>query len=118
MKVKGFQVAPADLEGCILDHPAVLDVCVVGVPDEYAGEVPLAFVVPKANVGNTPEAVASFKASVIKVKFHFARGCMTVIEGDFSMWLTTRLHTNTLQVVWRLWTSYLKTLQENCCGEF
>jgi 4-coumarate--CoA ligase len=49
MKVKGFQVAPAELEGSLLDHPDVSDVCVVGVPDEYSGEVPLAFVVLNAN---------------------------------------------------------------------
>lgn len=45
IKVRGFQVAPAELEGHLLQHPAVADVCVVGVPDEYSGEVPLAFVV-------------------------------------------------------------------------
>ncbi|EIM92300.1 amp dependent CoA ligase [Stereum hirsutum FP-91666 SS1] len=45
MKVRGFQVAPAELEGHLLQHPAVADTCVVGVPDEYSGEVPLAFVV-------------------------------------------------------------------------
>ena len=48
MKVRGFQVAPAELEGHLLDHPFVSDVCVVGVPDEYSGEVPFAFVVPSA----------------------------------------------------------------------
>lgn len=36
MKVKGFQVAPAELEGCLLDHPDVSNACVVGVPDEYS----------------------------------------------------------------------------------
>jgi len=45
LKVRGFQVAPAELEGHLLDHPDVADVCVVGVPEEYSGEVPLAFVV-------------------------------------------------------------------------
>lgn len=35
VKVKGFQVAPAELEGCLLDHPDVSNTCVVGVPDEY-----------------------------------------------------------------------------------
>ncbi|KAF9005401.1 phenylacetyl-CoA ligase [Cyathus striatus] len=45
MKVKGFQVAPAELEGCILEHRDVSDACVVGVPDDYSGEVPMAFVV-------------------------------------------------------------------------
>ncbi|KAG9225433.1 hypothetical protein CCMSSC00406_0002936 [Pleurotus cornucopiae] len=46
--VRGFQVAPAELEGCLLDHPYVADVCVVGVPHSYSGEVPMAFVVPTA----------------------------------------------------------------------
>jgi len=48
MKVRGFQVAPAELEGHLLDHPYVSDVCVVGVPDEFSGEVPMAFVVPSS----------------------------------------------------------------------
>ncbi|GJE94284.1 amp dependent CoA ligase [Phanerochaete sordida] len=46
MKVRGFQVAPAELEGHLLKHPDVDDACVVGVPDEYSGELPLAFIVP------------------------------------------------------------------------
>lgn len=48
MKVRGFQVAPAELEGHLLNNLFVSDVCVVGVPDEYSGEVPFAFVVPSA----------------------------------------------------------------------
>jgi len=48
MKVRGFQVAPAELEGHLLLHHHVADVCIVGVPDEYSGEVPLAYVVPTA----------------------------------------------------------------------
>ena len=34
IKVRGFQVAPAELEGHLLGHPRVADACVVGVPDE------------------------------------------------------------------------------------
>ena len=45
MKVRGYQVAPAELEGFLLLRPDVVDTCVVGIPDEYSGEVPLAFVV-------------------------------------------------------------------------
>ncbi|KAJ6503285.1 amp dependent CoA ligase [Mycena vitilis] len=45
IKVKGFQVAPAELEGHLLLHPAVADACVVGIQDEYNGEIPLAYVV-------------------------------------------------------------------------
>ena len=71
MKVRGFQVAPAELEGHLLDHPDIADACVVGVPDEYSGEVPLAF------VALSPDALArvkrdssegdKVKASLVKV---------------------------------------------------
>ncbi|SPO37219.1 related to phenylacetyl-CoA ligase [Pseudozyma flocculosa] len=50
IKVKGFQVAPAELEGCILNQESVADVGVVGVTDEDNGECPLAFVVWKEEV--------------------------------------------------------------------
>ncbi|KAL2211451.1 acetyl-CoA synthetase-like protein [Sarocladium strictum] len=45
IKVKGNQVAPAELEAHILSHPAVSDVAVTQIPDKNYGEVPKAFVV-------------------------------------------------------------------------
>ncbi|XP_037039131.1 4-coumarate--CoA ligase 1-like [Bradysia coprophila] len=45
IKWKGFQVPPAELEAVLLSHPKIKDCGVVGKPDEYAGELPLAFVV-------------------------------------------------------------------------
>lgn len=42
-----FQVAPAELEAILLSHPKVADAGVVGLPDELAGELPVAFVVKK-----------------------------------------------------------------------
>ncbi|KAI6341439.1 hypothetical protein MCOR25_011205 [Pyricularia grisea] len=48
IKYKGFQVAPAELEGLLLGHPEVADVGVVGIQDkELASEVPRAYVVLK-----------------------------------------------------------------------
>ncbi|CAD5122224.1 DgyrCDS10674 [Dimorphilus gyrociliatus] len=47
IKYKGFQIAPAELESVILNHPKVLDVGVIGIPDDRAGEVPKAYVVKK-----------------------------------------------------------------------
>jgi acyl-CoA synthetase (AMP-forming)/AMP-acid ligase II len=44
IKVKGFGVAPAELEAVLLEHPAVREAAVIGVPDEESGEVPRAFV--------------------------------------------------------------------------
>ncbi|MCJ1385905.1 hypothetical protein MMC17_009029 [Xylographa soralifera] len=47
IKVRAWQVAPAELEAVLLLHPRVRDVAVVGVPacDGLSGEVPHAFVV-------------------------------------------------------------------------
>ena len=45
IKVKGLQVAPAELENLIRSLPGVQDVAVIGVPDERAGELPRAYVV-------------------------------------------------------------------------
>ena len=46
IKYKGFQVPPAELEAILINHPEVADCAVIGVPDENAGEIPKAFVVP------------------------------------------------------------------------
>jgi 4-coumarate--CoA ligase len=46
IKYKGFQVAPAELEGKLMDHPGVNDVAVIGVQDhEMHTEVPRAYIV-------------------------------------------------------------------------
>jgi acyl-CoA synthetase (AMP-forming)/AMP-acid ligase II len=50
IKVKGFQVAPAELEGLLSAHPSVAEAAVVGVPDEEAGERPVAFVVARGEL--------------------------------------------------------------------
>ncbi|KAL8750907.1 MAG: hypothetical protein Q9184_006249 [Pyrenodesmia sp. 2 TL-2023] len=47
IKVKGIGVAPAELEDLLLGHPKVEDTAVLGVLDDYSGERPKAYVVPK-----------------------------------------------------------------------
>jgi long-chain acyl-CoA synthetase len=44
IKVKGFQVAPAEVEAVLHGHPSVVDCAVFGIADEQAGEVPVAAV--------------------------------------------------------------------------
>jgi acyl-CoA synthetase (AMP-forming)/AMP-acid ligase II len=47
IKVKGFQVAPAELEAVLLKHPKIADVAVIPVVDGECGEVPKAVVVAR-----------------------------------------------------------------------
>lgn len=73
--MRGFQVAPAELEGHLLLHPDVADACVVGIPDEYSGEVPLAFIVPSADafkrIEGSEVAAKELKKAIQKVLFHY-----------------------------------------------
>jgi 4-coumarate--CoA ligase len=50
IKVKGQQVAPAELEDLLLSHPDVDDCAVLGIPDEYSAERPKAYIVLKSHV--------------------------------------------------------------------
>lgn len=65
IKVKGLQVAPAELEAHLLTHEAVADCVVIGVPDERDGEVPKAFVVLDGSVG-IEESKAGLKRDIKK----------------------------------------------------
>jgi long-chain acyl-CoA synthetase len=47
IKSSGMNVYPAQVESVLLEHPAVEEACVVGVPDEAQGERVKAYVVPK-----------------------------------------------------------------------
>jgi long-chain acyl-CoA synthetase len=60
IKYKAFSVAPAELEGVLLEHPDVADCGVTGVPDDEAGEVPKAFVVLRSGRAATAADLAAF----------------------------------------------------------
>ena len=55
IKVKGQQVPPAELEDLLLGHELVEDCAVLGIRDDYAGERPKAYVVPKQGVEPSQE---------------------------------------------------------------
>ena len=60
-----MQVAPAELEACLLNHPSVADCAVIPTPDERSGEVPKAYVV-KANSVPMEEGDAQTRRNICK----------------------------------------------------
>ncbi|KAI6184043.1 hypothetical protein M3Y97_00553900 [Aphelenchoides bicaudatus] len=79
IKVKGLQVAPAELEDILLSHPSVVDCCVIGIPDSKAGEVPKAFVV-KTDPSLTSQIVQKFVADKVAPYKQLAGGVEFVKE--------------------------------------
>ncbi|CAH1791187.1 unnamed protein product [Owenia fusiformis] len=65
VKYKGFQVAPAELEGLLLTHPDIADSAVIGVPDIVAGELPKAFIVKKPGATITGEQICKFVEGLV-----------------------------------------------------
>ncbi|RMF15446.1 MAG: long-chain fatty acid--CoA ligase [Alphaproteobacteria bacterium] len=58
--VGGFNVYPRTIEEAIYRHPAVAEAAVIGVPDDYLGEVPKAFVVVKPGAELTADELLAF----------------------------------------------------------
>ncbi|KAH7133756.1 hypothetical protein EDB81DRAFT_805080 [Dactylonectria macrodidyma] len=84
IKVKGHQVAPAELESHLLVHPYVSDCTVIQVPDERAGELPKAFVVksPEAAQKSDEETIKAINRHVEehKAKHKWLKGGIEFID--------------------------------------
>ncbi|PWY85856.1 acetyl-CoA synthetase-like protein [Aspergillus sclerotioniger CBS 115572] len=83
IKVKGLQVAPAELEAHLLTHPAVADCAVIAIPDEAAGEIPKAIVVKSSSAsGSDEEIIESIKKHVSdhKARHKWLKGGVRFID--------------------------------------
>jgi len=59
-----YRIGPGDIEDCIIRHPSVLMVAVVGVPDPVRTEIVKAFVLLKPEVTPSPALAAEIQAFV------------------------------------------------------
>jgi long-chain acyl-CoA synthetase len=62
IKYRGYQIAPAELEAILMEHPAVRDCAVVGRPDKASGEIPKAFIVLHEGMMADPAELMAFVA--------------------------------------------------------
>ncbi|HYF67715.1 MAG TPA: AMP-binding protein [Ohtaekwangia sp.] len=68
IKVSGFNVFPNEIENLIAEHPKVLEVAAIGMPDEKSGEVIKVFIVKKDDSLTTEELEKFFQENLTKYK--------------------------------------------------
>ena len=61
----GYNVYPRVLEDALYEHPAVLEATVIGVPDDYRGQAPKAFVVLRPTIAATPQQLREHLARYV-----------------------------------------------------
>ena len=73
LKVGGENVDPMEVEGLLLEHPAVQQVAVVGLPDQRLAEVPVAFVERKSESDIDADSIIDYcrgKVASFKIPRH------------------------------------------------
>jgi long-chain acyl-CoA synthetase len=56
----GVNIYPAEIEKVLVQHPAVIDAAVIGIPQDDFGEQPMAFIVAEPAADLTEQAVLEF----------------------------------------------------------
>ena len=62
----GHRLSTGQMEEVLASHPAVAECAVVGVADEFKGQVPIGFVVLKAGVDRPPEEVTAELVALVR----------------------------------------------------
>jgi len=92
--VGGFKVFPSQVEHVLLQHPAIKEVLVIGVPDEYRGEVPEAYAVLNEGESATGEELAAWLNSRIGKHERVAR---VVLRDDLPKTMIGKLDRKALR---------------------
>jgi len=64
IKSSGYRIGPFEVESALLEHPAVIESAVIGVPDDLKGQVVKAFVILKKGMMGSNELVEELRAHV------------------------------------------------------
>lgn len=67
INVSGYKVWPREVEDVLYQHPALVEAAVVGAPDDYRGESPVAYVVLREGAAATPEELIAHCRELLAV---------------------------------------------------
>ena len=62
----GYRIGPFDVESALIEHPAVIEAAVIGVPDPERTEIVKAFVILGKGYGGSPDLAEELRAHVKK----------------------------------------------------
>ncbi|PVH90826.1 acetyl-CoA synthetase-like protein [Periconia macrospinosa] len=84
IKVRGLQVAPAELEAALLSHPSIIDAAVIGIPapaDSREGELPRAYVTQRPGTAKMSEKEVVEYAAGRLVEYKRLEGGVRFVEA-------------------------------------
>ena len=87
IKVRGHQVAPAELEAILLTHPDIIDAAVIGILDDYSGELPRAYVVRRISPNNSVSSDAEPSSDEINANTE----TIVITETEIYEWVKERV---------------------------
>jgi acetyl-CoA synthetase len=64
IKSAGYRIGPAEIESCLVKHPAVANAAVIGKPDATRGAIVKAFVVLQPGISGNKELIEDIQAHV------------------------------------------------------
>jgi acetyl-CoA synthetase len=64
IKSSGYRIGPAEIESCLVKHPAVANAAVIGKPDEARGAIVKAFIVLQPGHAGSPDLIEQIQAHV------------------------------------------------------
>lgn len=108
----GENIHPLEIENCLLAHPRVAEVSVVGLPDERYGEVVAAFVIPVKGRELRAEEVRTWVAE--KLSHHlgksFCRSCRACFPpvGCETLWIAMVANRTQCRSMSSGWTTILR----------
>ena len=67
----GENISPKELEDILAVHPDIVEICVVGIPNERTGEMACAFVVPRAGAQPTVNSLSDYLSAQGVARYKF-----------------------------------------------
>jgi propionyl-CoA synthetase len=79
INVAGHRLSTGGMEEVLASHPMVAEAAVIGVADEFKGQVPVGFVVLSSRPGADPEVVAKEAVQLVRDKIGAVASLKTVV---------------------------------------